>query len=141
MIDKNDFTVYIEISIHSLRVEGDNTAQAEPAAPEISIHSLRVEGDNLGKKTHDEIVEFQSTPSAWRETCDSQFPAPFCHISIHSLRVEGDNMLVSKGFLPTISIHSLRVEGDSKTQQPKTLQSLHFAQSEQVSRVLFDAVR
>ena len=34
----------------------------------ISIHSLRMEGDHAGKYVALDIVLFQSTPSAWRET-------------------------------------------------------------------------
>ena len=34
---------------------------------------------------------FQSTPSVWRETCNSVFPTLHHRISIHSLRVEGDH--------------------------------------------------
>ena len=34
---------------------------------------------------------FQSTPSAWRETCACIQKCSYCHISIHSLRMEGDS--------------------------------------------------
>ena len=56
-----------EISIHSLRVEGDCTFHAEFCHAQISIHSLRVEGDMQ------RMVQAMATV-----------------ISIHSLRVEGD---------------------------------------------------
>ena len=81
-------------------------------------------------------VQFQSTPSVWRETApfkSSRFlynisihslrvegdfgvrsVVPKSKISIHSLRVEGDSNLASIYFRGTISIHSLRVEGDRK---------------------------
>ena len=37
------------ISIHALRVEGDNTFEVSAkTTPQISIHALRVEGDFLG---------------------------------------------------------------------------------------------
>ena len=59
-----------QISIHSLRVEGDQKDFPERTAPVlISIHSLRVEGDY--KTLNCEyigIMGFQSTPSVWRET-------------------------------------------------------------------------
>ena len=62
-----------QISIHSLRMEGDRAQPPrERGTSVISIHSLRMEGDS--KKTcipgSDSI--FQSTPSAWRETCGTQ---------------------------------------------------------------------
>ena len=56
----------------------------------ISIHSLRVEGDD--NTCYNNIVDrtFQSTPSVWRETSDFLLSIVFSVISIHSLRVEGD---------------------------------------------------
>ena len=36
---------------------------------------------------------FQSTPSAWRETCYDKSGGIISAISIHSLRMEGDAML------------------------------------------------
>ena len=56
-----------EISIHSLRVEGDRSALHREDRYHISIHSLRVEGDV--KTVYDIMTDT---------------------ISIHSLRVEGD---------------------------------------------------
>ena len=56
----------------------------------ISIHSLRMEGDDAGGIGIVLYPSFQSTPSAWRET---NFHAPnrlIENISIHSLRMEGD---------------------------------------------------
>ena len=56
------------ISIHTLRVEGDQCADSIGVVEVISIHTLRVEGDILSVYT-------------------------FCFhdcISIHTLRVEGD---------------------------------------------------
>ena len=80
------------ISIHSLRMEGDNRIKHKPhLGIIISIHSLRMEGDNV---------------------CD----CPVCiHcISIHSLRMEGDVPVVETVVVPeNISIHSLRMEGDN----------------------------
>ena len=37
----------------------------------ISIHSLRVEGDSAAVLKVEDILEFQSTPSVWRETSDT----------------------------------------------------------------------
>ena len=57
---------------------------------------------------------FQSTPSAWRETCYAYQIAIGHNISIHSLRMEGDVEHLQKcSTFSYISIHSLRMEGDS----------------------------
>ena len=123
------------ISIHSLRMEGDPVSSGKTIRQSISIHSLRMEGDNYvfrfenGKinfnplpphggrpyfrkrplrnqqfqstpsawretirlylTVHMESV-FQSTPSAWRETYRKSLPVDNIEISIHSLRMEGD---------------------------------------------------
>ena len=56
------------ISIHSLRMEGDEIVCKSCVCAMISIHSLRMEGDrNLDNQTIG-IRLFQSTPSVWRET-------------------------------------------------------------------------
>ena len=94
-----------------------------------------MEGDVQHDDGTTEYVEFQSTPSAWRETLFVQFRGQRGSISIHSLRMEGDipqdrettcgghfNPLPPHGgrlagvfqhvqFI-VISIHSLRMEGD-----------------------------
>ena len=57
-----------DISIHSLRMEGDVQFPFLQSVLQISIHSLRMEGDS-GQKRHTGTV---------------------CQISIHSLRMEGD---------------------------------------------------
>ena len=63
----------LNISIHSLRVEGDdNVFNAINKRLQISIHSLRVEGDMQNLLVYGDI-----------------------NISIHSLRVEGDIVLLS----------------------------------------------
>ena len=78
------------ISIHSLRVEGDDIIISCQCHYRISIHSLRVEGDDrLGLSPRDGL-----------------------DISIHSLRVEGDPSYSKNPESFSISIHSLRVEGD-----------------------------
>ena len=56
------------ISIHSLRMEGDYTSYHLLCVVIISIHSLRMEGDSIQTYTALPTDEFQSTPSAWRET-------------------------------------------------------------------------
>ena len=122
------------ISIHSLRVEGDDLTRPLCVFHMISIHSLRVEGD---KRTfvHSSICpnfnplpprggrlfsllqklqqrKFQSTPSAWRETRPLKNQPHSTDISIHPLRVEGDKPDEKAEEIVEISIHSLRVEGD-----------------------------
>ena len=56
----------------------------------ISIHALRVEGDERNFELIGELWIFLSTPSGWRATVlqiNNHISAP---ISIHALRVEGD---------------------------------------------------
>ena len=57
---------------------------------DISIHSLRMEGDYRRCGDCNAYLGFQSTPSAWRETYVSSDAFAASHISIHSLRMEGD---------------------------------------------------
>ena len=117
-----------DISIHSLRVEGDEHAEQALRRQAISIHSLRVEGDlrQCIAQSHQNF-RFQSTPSAWRETNDDFGVLQVVDISIHSLRVEGDCSRwanSSSGFF--ISIHSLRVEGDADRQGCPSPSTNHF---------------
>ena len=56
----------------------------------ISIHSLRVEGDQVERADQLYRAPFQSTPSVWRETTVQSAERNIITISIHSLRVEGD---------------------------------------------------
>ena len=58
------------------------------------------------------ISTFQSTPSAWRETCRMGRKYAQQGISIHSLRMEGDPAGKRSCRILAISIHSLRMEGD-----------------------------
>ena len=86
---RNDSAPEIAISIHALRVEGDDFDTRFLNRSGISIHALRVEGDENG----------QVLLNNW-------------DISIHALRVEGDQSLLKSISNRTISIHALRVEGD-----------------------------
>ena len=105
----------MEISIHSLRMEGDNPDGHYNPTHGISIHSLRMEGDPCWYTSTEFCSLFQSTPSAWRETRWWNRNCPVSVISIHSLRMEGDPpaFVVFKEE-KHISIHSLRMEGDYK---------------------------
>ena len=77
----------------------------------ISIHALRVEGDDSmdGSLTLD---AFLSTPSGWRATICLILAGSITTISIHALRVEGDEDYAGNFGQAMISIHALRVEGD-----------------------------
>ena len=104
------------ISIHSLRMEGDSIRSRIPNTHDlISIHSLRMEEDRIRIIVPVYLVEFQSTPSAWRETANFCIFIVAFFISIHSLRMEGDpTFLVFRPVRQFISIHSLRMEGDAQ---------------------------
>ena len=79
----------LEISIHTLRVEGDRRGTVSNPNQTISIHTLRVEGDRDNTEATQKL-----------------------RISIHTLRVEGDHLQRSLVNKFRISIHTLRVEGD-----------------------------
>ena len=68
--------VDLNISIHSLRMEGDDITFLHFDVQSISIHSLRMEGDVAESVHFDRRKTFQSTPSVWRET-DRQAAAFF----------------------------------------------------------------
>ena len=116
-------------------MEGDSIIREELEELEISIHSLRMEGDGFALTADVIAVTFQSTPSVWRETgyaTEVQPPEPNFNplppyggrphctagnrpcksISIHSLRMEGDGTEGRDNMRNNISIHSLRMEGD-----------------------------
>ena len=83
------------------------------AVRDISIHTLRVEGDRVIPASSRIARIFQSTPSAWRVTVDLAKVKQLIIISIHTLRVEGDRGLnYIRIFRRIISIHTLRMEGD-----------------------------
>ncbi len=64
----------------------------EDARSHISIHTLRMEGD-ANKLDNDELLIFQSTPSAWRVTLSLLRYDYQGNISIHTLRMEGDHII------------------------------------------------
>ena len=102
----------------------------------ISIHSLRMEGDQKHRFKMVQVILFQSTPSAWRETkincgycgyavfqstpsawrettspfCISTFSPNFNPLPPHGGRQEE---ALARTANYNISIHSLRMEGDS----------------------------
>ena len=101
------------ISIHSLRVEGDSILRsAQPAGSNFNPLPP-CGGRQIIEPELFDRVQFQSTPSVWRETIDYARCSNLSSISIHSLRVEGDLRSHATRMRHTISIHSLRVEGDN----------------------------
>ena len=79
------------ISIHSLRMEGDQLEYTNWRKRKIfqSTPSAWRETERVGE-WETELYPFQSTPSAWRETAGTPKPKRRFSISIHSLRMEGD---------------------------------------------------
>ena len=59
----------------------------------ISIHALRVEGDDASDGMEIECFAFLSTPSGWRATVSFADRLGKIDISIHALRVEGDTAI------------------------------------------------
>ena len=102
------------ISIHSLRMEGDWPVWTELCL-KTNFNPLPPHGGRLAAIMY--FVKgdtFQSTPSAWRETIRSRLQNSSYFISIHSLRMEGDVAVCTRFKLfCRISIHSLRMEGDT----------------------------
>ena len=91
---------------------------------DISIHSLRMEGDFDSCRVYQVGMIFQSTPSAWRETnqCDLHLVYFPFQSTPSAWRETDDAILIDVDDF--ISIHSLRMEGDSKTAQESVF---HFA--------------
>ena len=82
------------------------------AGNNISIHSLRVEGDVSAIPTAPKIIDFNPLPPCGGRPIKPLWDGYKITISIHSLRVEGDGAKLALERLFGISIHSLRVEGD-----------------------------
>ena len=137
----------LTISIHSLRMEGDNRYDSAVYKRELFQSTPSVWRETFTSYDNLHPITFQSTPSVWRETlvdivrrlCYNNFnPLPPYggrlqprrwvgereFISIHSLRMEGDFVFIFSLLQFNISIHSLRMEGDSKTAQESVF---HFA--------------
>ena len=106
-----------DISIHALRVEGDQRSLYHVDEAIISIHALRVEGDSI--TTPDGVVIFISIHALRVEgdLCFLGCHQPFRVISIHALRVEGDCPKQHGADFSRISIHALRVEGDRRSRR------------------------
>ena len=101
------------ISIHSLRMEGDISSVIKSCGAKyfnpLPPHGGRLEFPPLVF----EDTSFQSTPSAWRETC---YPYRIQPTSFHfnPLPPHGGrhSAIVQCALFQHISIHSLRMEGD-----------------------------
>ena len=130
----------IQISIHALRVEGDEGKNGDgtegrnfyPRPPgggrrttyikakcvrPISIHALRVEGDRgLRRSIRLPPVEFLSTPSGWRATYTSSIE-PDDPPNFYPRPPGGGRRGFSfaAAIMSWISIHALRVEGDRRS--------------------------
>ena len=84
---------------------------------DISIHSLRMEGDVGHPQIFIQTLDFNPLPPHGGRLYPTAFPEIAADISIHSLRMEGDPLdKIPVLTHPRISIHSLRMEGD-KTQR------------------------
>ncbi len=83
----------------------------------ISIHSLRMEGDLGGWRSPCACSPFQSTPSAWRETSCGRLHRSYAYyfnpLPPHGGRQDNECSTFGNG---SISIHSLRMEGDGNSQ-------------------------
>ena len=78
------------ISIHSLRMEGDFRLAGKQGLL-LHFNPLPPHGGRLlSIFPSGGTAQFQSTPSAWRETIQYTQQRPRAAISIHSLRMEGD---------------------------------------------------
>ena len=78
------------ISIHALRVEGDNTSRYRSSAELISIHALRVEGDLPAYRPRAPCLYFYPRPPGGGRQSQLDVTDLEIFISIHALRVEGD---------------------------------------------------
>ena len=78
----------------------------------ISIHALRVEGDEQDRNISNVATDFYPRPPGGGRPLVVYNRVRTESISIHALRVEGDAISRSPSYPLFISIHALRVEGD-----------------------------
>ena len=128
--------MFLSISIHALREEGDEDAhgnymteqisihalreEGDPVIPlklcglvEISIHALREEGDVVPLDAQPVYLLFLSTPSARRATLPLFRASENSDFYPRPPRGGRRGGRSSRWWPPTISIHALREEGDS----------------------------
>ena len=129
----------VDISIHSLRMEGDKDLEVSELRPSyfnplpphggrpfffyipvyghfISIHSLRMEGDYPVAFFVYVVILFQSTPSAWRETVI--FHTFFhCFTYFNPLPPHGGRLLPDLHILPINHFNPLPPHGGRRQYQ------------------------
>ena len=133
-IENRNYDILPEISIHSLRMEGDYHALLSKLHGKISIHSLRMEGDTHSLSIQQLAKYFNPLPPhGGRQLVCVQIthvdhfnplpphggrPVPTSQPLMYSLFQstpsawrETDTIVVEDNYT-TISIHSLRMEGD-----------------------------
>ena len=87
-----DVQLVDDISIHALRVEGDEEiAQARAERAEFLSTPSGWRATVQLMEGSDELIQFLSTPSGWRATWIVLVLFDRVSISIHALRVEGDS--------------------------------------------------
>ena len=104
---------YQQISIHSLRMEGDPAAAARKAlALAISIHSLRMEGDKKRQCNGKQHFHFNPLPPHGGRHKAFRSPSNRCYFN--PLPPHGGRRCIKRLLQQPqrISIHSLRMEGD-----------------------------
>ena len=94
-------------------MEGDCIPARSNQGEQISIHSLRMEGDAADRPKRSAVKVFQSTPSAWRETTvtvsSPSAQNPFQSTPSAWRETQAGRAAAAR---EGISIHSLRMEGD-----------------------------
>ena len=107
--------LFLEISIHALREEGDAQMirRVRGESSFLSTPSAR-RATLLAGPPSPYKKKFLSTPSARRATKDGALWAAENNISIHALREEGDVSRPRRRSRGNISIHALREEGDRR---------------------------
>ena len=106
------------ISIHALRVEGDQIRCVATLSKPYFYPRPPGGGRRAGPLYHAaRRVDFYPRPPGGGRPCPRRSGAACKAISIHALRVEGDTLyaLTKKLHRDHISIHALRVEGDLST--------------------------
>ena len=93
-------------------MEGDNDSFFLRVRIDISIHSLRMEGDPRSQGLRLMSDHFNPLPPHGGRHPETFTTFPIMGISIPSLRMEGDPSELGTNIKPVISIHSLRMEGD-----------------------------
>ena len=105
----------MNISIHALLAESDNSAYGALDGASISIHALLAESDGGSGVGSWPRVIFLSTLSLRRATVHYDNYNLHCTISIHALLAESDMSTLESYSIIGISIHALLAESDAVT--------------------------